>query len=450
MPCSDVDLLRRLLRRVPALRLRVRLDPPSFFSRGQWRRLKTVRLGQRVLVLTDHHGCVLRLPCRGDYPQDPRGRVRLLLPPPLSPVRVVRILEGTDRLRQQSSAFLRILLRNRSGRLAAILPSREEAPPDVDRILCAALCWWDRLRHRELQQLLVLVPESWARHLQVHLPALRVPFSFWCYRQVEHGRCRLWQLSASDPGESSVGSPFQMFAYSGKIPSVLEEIRREYPFLDLIYRQRRWELAYRGLPVVWQESGDECLFDWQRPRSLCASALPALQETLREVLHVRTYPPVQADHPCYRYGVEKWLESLLLKKLHHVNPSFSSLVYSQVPTHLEGDRKILDLLTVTTEGRLAVLEIKAEKELRLLFQGLHYWRRVDYHRQRGDFEKAGYFQGVSLAPEPPLLYLISPLFEFHRVLPRLFRYLDPRIPVVCVGVNSDWRRRLKFLRKFQL
>jgi len=41
-----------------------------------------------------------------------------------------------------------------------------------------------------------------------------------------------------------------------------------------------------------------------------------------------------------------------------------------VPSYLDGQRKVLDLLTVTKSGRLAVLELKTERNLDLIFQGL--------------------------------------------------------------------------------
>jgi hypothetical protein len=37
---------------------------------------------------------------------------------------------------------------------------------------------------------------------------------------------------------------------------------------------------------------------------------------------------------------------------------------------------MIDVLAVTREGRLAVLELKAEKDIHLPLQGLDYWSRV--------------------------------------------------------------------------
>ena len=43
------------------------------------------------------------------------------------------------------------------------------------------------------------------------------------------------------------------------------------------------------------------------------------------------------------------------------------------------DRGMLDLLGVTDDGRLAVIELKADEDLHLALQGLDYWVRVRWH-----------------------------------------------------------------------
>ena len=51
----------------------------------------------------------------------------------------------------------------------------------------------------------------------------------------------------------------------------------------------------------------------------------------------------------------------------HLNTSH---VYTQVPAFAAGDRGTLDLLGVLRDGRLAVIELKAEENLHLALQGL--------------------------------------------------------------------------------
>jgi hypothetical protein len=58
---------------------------------------------------------------------------------------------------------------------------------------------------------------------------------------------------------------------------------------------------------------------------------------------------------------------------------------------------MIDVLTVTREGRLAVLELKADEDIHLSLQGLDYWSRVTWHHARGEFQRFGYFPaGIEL------------------------------------------------------
>ncbi len=52
------------------------------------------------------------------------------------------------------------------------------------------------------------------------------------------------------------------------------------------------------------------------------------------------------------------------------------LLYNQVPALSTGDRGMLDLLTLDRNGRLVVLELKADEDLHLPLQALDYWIRV--------------------------------------------------------------------------
>ncbi len=51
-------------------------------------------------------------------------------------------------------------------------------------------------------------------------------------------------------------------------------------------------------------------------------------------------------------------------------------VYRQVPAFAASDRGMLDLLAVNRDGRLAVVELKADEDLHMVLQGLDYWIRV--------------------------------------------------------------------------
>jgi hypothetical protein len=103
----------------------------------------------------------------------------------------------------------------------------------------------------------------------------------------------------------------------------------------------------------------------------------------------------------------------------------------------------MDLVGVTRDGRLVVLELKAQEDIQMTLQAVDYWLRVRWHHERQDFPRYGYFPGVTLDPRPPRLLLIAPSLRFHPATDVILRYLDPLIEIERVGVSEQWRRGIK-------
>jgi hypothetical protein len=112
---------------------------------------------------------------------------------------------------------------------------------------------------------------------------------------------------------------------------------------------------------------------------------------------------------------------------------------------------MLDLLSVDKDGRLAVIELKADDDLHLALQGLDYWVRVRWHHQQnpdsrsglGEFQKHGYFGGVRLAEGAPRLYLVAPALRIHPATEIVLRHLSPRVDWELVALGEQWRRQPK-------
>ncbi len=167
---------------------------------------------------------------------------------------------------------------------------------------------------------------------------------------------------------------------------------------------------------------------------------------LNSVVEIRRAGSRSAAHEFYRLQPERWLESLLVRDIARVDPALrQEFVYPQVPAFTGQDRGVIDILGVTARGRLAVVELKVDEDINLPFQGLAYWLRVRWLQERGRFQEFGYFPGVELSPEPPLLYLVSPAFRFHSTSDRMLRYLAPSVEVVKVGLNHQWRKSVQVL-----
>ena len=150
----------------------------------------------------------------------------------------------------------------------------------------------------------------------------------------------------------------------------------------------------------------------------------------------------------FRLAPERWLESLITRDVRSVDERLDGrFVYSQVPAFAAGDRAMLDVLTCTLDGRLAVLELKANEDIHLPLQGLDYWARVRWHQQHGEFTRNGYFPGREISSAPPLLYLVAPALRVHPANDVLLRYLSPRVEWTLVQIDERWREGVRVINR---
>ncbi|MGD9714964.1 MAG: hypothetical protein AB7V46_23315, partial [Thermomicrobiales bacterium] len=168
----------------------------------------------------------------------------------------------------------------------------------------------------------------------------------------------------------------------------------------------------------------------------------ALAKRLRQVRQ----PGGPHTEPLWRMAPERWLESLVVRDVSALDARLDvTCVYSQVPAFAAADRAMMDVLTATREGRLALVELKASEDIQLPMQGLDYWSRVVWHQQRGEFQRFGYFPGRTLSDAKPLLLLVAPALEIHPTTDILLRYLSPEIEYEVVGIDQRWREGLRVI-----
>jgi hypothetical protein len=205
---------------------------------------------------------------------------------------------------------------------------------------------------------------------------------------------------------------------------------------------------YRAAPERWLES---VLRHDLAP--LTRSLAPAPRGTPRSLGHFANDPDpdnrgnrIDAAEPP-RHGIE--LSSYASRVLPHLDPKH---VYTQVPAIAgASDRGMLDLLGVTADGRLAVLELKAQDDLHFALQGLDYWIRVRHHHREtadpntglGEFQRHGYFRGVELSPLPPRLYLVAPALHIHPATETVLRYLSPAVEWNLLALDERWRQQIR-------
>jgi hypothetical protein len=182
------------------------------------------------------------------------------------------------------------------------------------------------------------------------------------------------------------------------------------------------------------------------------------EELCRELfarLFANRHPHGEHKDALFRMQPERWLESELRSGIAGVFPGLrGDLLYSQVPALSSGDRGMLDLLTLDRNGRLTVLELKADEDLHLPLQALDYWIRVralndDRQAAAGGarplsaFERQGYFEGTEVSQLEPKLLLAAPALRIHPANETVLRYLSPQVEWELVALSEHWRRELR-------
>jgi hypothetical protein len=178
----------------------------------------------------------------------------------------------------------------------------------------------------------------------------------------------------------------------------------------------------------------------------------ALFAGLMQRLFASRHPQGSARDPLFRLQAEAWLQSTLAGDLSQIDDELGAhSIYHQVPAFAAADRAMLDLLTVTRHGRLAILELKADEDLHFPLQGLDYWIRVYWLQQqrsssgKGELEHNGYFPGVPLQPSSPLLYFVVPALRVHPSMDTVLHHLSPVIAWTLVALNEGWRTERKVI-----
>jgi hypothetical protein len=207
-------------------------------------------------------------------------------------------------------------------------------------------------------------------------------------------------------------------------------------------------LRFRGLAFARWDDGVVHFGVADRREKLSVASRPALERLLYDLETYRNPAASDTRHPLYRAQPEGWLESLVRQGVTRSDAALDSrFVYAQVFANNCGEHGILDVLTVTRAGHLAILELKASEHIHLPLQAADYWLRMRRHLQQGDFPRYGYFTGIELQQTSPLAYLVEPELRFHPSTDVLLRYLCPEMEVVRVGLAESWRRGLRVVHR---
>ena len=357
---------------------------------------------------------------------------------------------------------------------AVIAVNEEEAQATVDGILTLGILWLHHCREsgdgrRVYQGLKLIVPRGMAMLTLSRMAWLNANVAQWELWELDQKTEELEQRDAADHGNlttrlmhaPNVQAAQERFAESkarvmALVPETMREVVEqrlrsgsEMAFLLHGLEFARVRMGYAGNSF---NSAQEITF------GAGANETPLTEENeaeLRELvlrLFARRVAGGDKRDPLYRMQPERWLESVLRRDVEPLDAHLDAAhVYTQVPAFAAADRGMLDLLGVTDDGRLAVIELKADEDLHLALQGLDYWVRVRWHHLQnadhvtglGEFQRHGYFGGLRLSTEAPRLYLVAPALRIHPATEVVLRYLSPRVEWTLVALDERWRAKVK-------
>ena len=358
-------------------------------------------------------------------------------------------------------AYVRGLLRRGSSAMAVVGVGADEAQSAVDGIVATAVLWMEQCRERYADRMhvggaRVYVPRGRAEVVRLRLAHLNHAAARWELWEFDERSETLEELDARDAGNLAtrlVQAPdrertMARFAEQiAQVEGILPRVEIETVSAgEVSFRYHGLEFARATVREVAGRFRNEAVLLFADGEGV-ESAVNAANEArfrgfVRQVAAMRD--GADRHHALYRASPERWLEASVKRDLGVLDERLdATMVYAQVPAFTASDRAMIDLLGVTREGRLAVIELKAEEDMHLPLQGLDYWARVRWHQQRGEFEKFGYFAGRELSPEPPLLLMAAPSLHVHPTTDCLLRHFSPEIEWRLLGLDEHWRRGIR-------
>jgi hypothetical protein len=366
-----------------------------------------------------------------------------------------------DLTRSFSPVFPRAILeRGSHTQVALACPSRD----DETALLTFALIWHDYVRRRNAARrpetagplpLALFLPDGagqlTAQRLR-HLDPALLPCR--AFRFNEHGSAGEVDLCDLGNLETSL-LPRQMATpLDERERAILERLTSCYGVNAASQRDGSLSLRVNGLEFarVYQgvfRTGKEPRVSANRsspagsPLLTGSVLMPQEVEALAAELAQRRHAGAEdRRHPLYRGSPECWLDSAVRANLEVIDATLlPECLHGEVITQAGIASGRADLLAISREGRLTVLELKAGEDIHLPLQALDYWMRIAWHSAAGELDNL--FPGITVLREAPRLVLVAPAICFHPATSTILRYFPAGICVERVGLNLEWQKRLK-------
>lgn len=454
--------------------------------KGATLRLAVQRLGQarptklEICRERDRRSPSAKKACRVAY----EAKLRRALERHFPEFVVGRLTSSVDLEKSFGPIYARGWIRRGQSGFAVLGVNGQETQASIDAALTFGILWMDTCRNSQISQqrrdlahptscliegLILFVPRGSSALVRERMANLNRAAAKWRLFEFDERDDAVVEIDCSDRGNIAtrlIHAPNEAGALE-RFAESISHLREILPTCEVaVLSGAEIAFRWRGLEFARARvSADFSHFSQQRrevghPNSLSYSqeivfGVGAEERVLEDrnwALFVQLLGALrEARHPygprgdrLFRMHPERWLESLVVGDVSVINERLEpEWRYSQVPAFSAADRAMIDVLTATREGRLAVVELKADEDIHLPLQGLDYWSRVEWHQARGEFQKFGYFAGRELSAEKPLLFLVAPALRVHPQTDVLLRYLAREIEWEFVGIDERWREGVK-------
>ncbi len=365
-------------------------------------------------------------------------------------------------------AYARGILTKGQSSWAILGVGPEELPATTDGALTLGILWLDYCRQhsngrRLFHGLRIIVPAGFAATTRARMAWLNSAIAQWELYELHPSTAELSSCDLGDDGNLAIQLPhaFDPEAALERSATAIAHLKSLLPpglFAATEIRPRgAIEVAFslHGLEYARVRHSlvpgsfthrDEIFFGAGPNETLLDETTEDLFRDLMDAIFQSRHPAGPAGDPLYRLQPERWLESVLRRDLSLISPDLgASPVYSQMFASASASRSLLDLVTVTRQGRLAILELKADDDLHLPLQSLDYWIRIRALHRSGEITRRGYFPGIELSSDDPLLCCIAPALHIHPANETVFRALAPAVPWELIAVDEHWRTSCRVL-----
>jgi len=326
---------------------------------------------------------------------------------------IVSLGTSADLKNSLSSRYTRGPLKAREGHWAVLGASPNESAAAIDDMLTFGLLWIANARARSkigrVIGLRLFMPPEAGKLVAHRAGALSTSLKIEFYElNMTLGRAR--RVDAKELGNvvTWLTARREVEGLLAEAAPEVDAVRRLAPdaiIASIVPGTREVALRFRGADFARWRNATIFFGLGNHRRALTQNNQRELEQLVHK-LGIYRHPAAQdTAHAQYRMQPERWLEAQVFSDPSRVDSRLDPrFLYTQVPAFTAGDRGVVDLLGVTRGGRLAILELKANEDIHLVLQAADYWLRVRRHQQQDEIQRYGYFPGIEIRPDPPLLF----------------------------------------------